>query len=567
MMKKFTKLWCGGILLFSWMLLGIQNVYGQVSTVTTTTSFSVNNGSGLTTFNFQNSNPYPIIIDTVYSQVYSGSGSSTFYLWYNLTPVNGTPSGAIPTTTGWIAVDTEVVNISSGSIHPVLTNVGLVIPANTTVGMAVGGFIGVNGTSSGSMGYYSIPSSSGTVTFTTNGCSIIAGTNVSYGATSYNSTPTFYPRGFVGSISFEKQGVPDNAGIDSLLTPNPDSSFCSGEQEIKVRLRNFGLNSLDSVRIYWSLDGQQYGPLLYNTHVDSMSSPDNWAIVSLGTYDFPFNVDRSLKVWTSMPNGTPDNQVENDTLSSTIRSDMQNVTANIVPGDTAICQGTSIILDAGNQPDGVIFIWSNGALTQQTAVDEAGVYDVMVQSAQGCIAYDTVTITVNPQPIAGTFGVVDIGGSNFQFTPSGMQYVTNYHWNFGDGNSLNASYPVMEGHHYAQSGTYAVSLTVSNSCDSITLNKQVFVQPTTGINELAGQEGFIRIFPNPATNQVTIQAKGERKLERVAIYNLLGQKIKMVNINDAKSYQLDVTGLASGSYNLMIYTDKGQVVRKLNVLK
>lgn len=564
---KLKKLSRKGCFLFL-LLCIVENVHSQQTwNVTTTTSYTANNGNGIATFNFENTNAYPIIIDSVFAES-TYSGDCTFYLWYNLTPINGQPAGAIPTTTGWIAADTEVVNIASTNTQQaVMTDVGLVIPPNTTVGIAVGGFNGVNSTTSGAMRYYTLSAGSGNTTFSAGGCNIITGDDVSYGSTSYTSTSYNYPRGFVGSIVFEKQGVPDNAGIDSILNPNPDTSFCSGVQEVLVRLRNFGLNTLDSVKIYWELDGQMYGPINYTTPVDSMSSPDNWAIISLGNIDFPYSVTKHLKVWTSLPNGVGDNQVENDTLDVYITPDMQNVTVEITPGDTAICRGSSMILDAGQQPSGSIFIWSNGAVTRQTSVSQPDSYSVIVQSSQGCFAYDTVVITQNPQPIAGDFGIVDEGGNDFKFTPVNMQNVTNYHWDFGDGDTLNVSTDAPQTHHYAQTGTYAVSLTVSNVCGAIPINKQVYVQPPMGIGELTDVAKVLKVYPNPANDKLNIRTQvANIQLESVSIYNMLGKRVFVQNLKGA-AVQLSLAQFPTGIYQVRIQTTKGFANSKIEIVR
>src|SRR5690606_36529300 len=287
---------------------------------TTTTSFSNNNGSGITTFNFENTNAYPVVITDV-SAVLRTSGSNTFYIWYNTTPVSGAPAGAISALPDWIAVDTNVMTSTSGSTsnqseEPWFTGLNLIIPPNTVYGIAIGGFNGTNSTSSGSMGYYTIPSGSGTIMFSGGGCNIIAGDNISYGATSYTATTYFHPRGFVGSLTFEQLAVPDNAGIDSLIAPDPSVAFCSGYQDVTVRLRNFGLNAVNSVDINWSIDGVLQPPVSYaGVPLDPVTGTNTTAAVTLGTVFFPFNTPVALKVWTSMPNGVADNDNDDDTLS------------------------------------------------------------------------------------------------------------------------------------------------------------------------------------------------------------------------------------------------------------
>lgn len=362
---------------------------------------------------------------------------------------------------------------------------------------------------------------------------------------------------------------PDNAGVTTLVSPDSDGTFCSGTQEVKVLVSNLGKNGLNSVNVNWSVDGvlQTGQSLTFSPSIDSINAPKHDTVISLGYVDFPYQTSVNIKAWTSQPNGVPDTDSSDDTLNLDVTSNMLGVTTHIRPQDTAICEGSSVILDAGLQPAGVIFIWSNGAITQQTAVSQSGTYVVTVQSAEGCFAYDTVTVTVNPQPIAGTFGVVDIGGGNFQFTPAGMQNVSNYHWDFGDGDTLNSQYANMQGHHYTQSGTYAVTLTVSNGCGSIAITIQVYVQPTTGIKDVDAVAGALKVYPNPASDKLNIKSVATNvQLQQLSIYNMIGKKVYTKTLQGGNAV-ISVASLPAGVYQVIIQTNKGTANSKLEILR
>lgn len=364
-------------------------------------------------------------------------------------------------------------------------------------------------------------------------------------------------------------GTNDNLGVDSLLSPS-DSMFCSYEsKDIKVRVRNFGANTVSDFEVHWSVNGVLQAPYTYNGNpLPNAAHPDsNFVELVIGTYSFPFNINRDFKIWTAVPNGNSDEDASNDTLQSTIFSAMEGVITNIIPGDTAICAGSSVILDAGQQPAGSIFIWNNGAITQQTAVSQPGSYNVTVQSPQGCFAYDTVTITQRPQPIAGDFGIVDEGGNNFKFTPVNMQNVTNYHWDFGDGDTLNVSTDAPQTHHYAQTGTYAVSLTVSNVCGAIPINKQIYVQPSMGIGELADVAKVLKVYPNPANDKLNIRTQvANIQLESVSIYNMLGKRVFVQKLKGA-AVQLSLAQFPTGIYQVRIQTTKGFANSKIEIVR
>lgn len=69
----------------------------------------------------------------------------------------------------------------------------------------------------------------------------------------------------------------------------------------------------------------------------------------------------------------------------------------------------------------------------------------------------------------------------------------------------------------------------------------------------------IRIFPNPAKDQVSISGK---HIDRVIVYNLLGQRVLDTRVTD-QVLQLNTTQLPAGSYSLQVITAEGSSAHKL----
>jgi subtilisin-like proprotein convertase family protein len=159
-----------------------------------TTNFDANNGNFLVTYNFRNNNSYPVTLYGINGQT-GAAGSSNVEAFYNLTPVSAPPA-AISTATGWASVGKATIAGIGGVLQPFLTGLSLVIPANTTYGFAVQA-------DGPAMDYSTL--TPGNYVFTTDGCSIITGTNIGYGGSLAPEAPTFTPRGFIGSMLF---GVP-----------------------------------------------------------------------------------------------------------------------------------------------------------------------------------------------------------------------------------------------------------------------------------------------------------------------------------------------------------------------
>jgi PKD repeat protein len=124
-------------------------------------------------------------------------------------------------------------------------------------------------------------------------------------------------------------------------------------------------------------------------------------------------------------------------------------------GATTFCQGGSVTLSA---PDGMTYVWSNGATTQTIEVTTTGNYTVTVKTARGCTATsDALAVTVNPAPAANFTFTVNGATVVFQNTSTGA---TTFAWDFGDGSTSTAA---SLSHTYATAGSYTVCLTANTA--------------------------------------------------------------------------------------------------------
>jgi parallel beta-helix repeat protein len=298
-------------LFISLLLLTALTGRAQTTTISTASTFSNNNGSGTTTFNFQNTNPYPIIITDV-SGVTGTSGACVAEIWYKTTPISGAP-GAISTANGWIQSQTGtftgVANTTTTTLQPFLSNGSLLVPAYTTYGMAV---------FATGQRYSTI---TGTPVVSAGGCNILSGTNISYGGGTPPTAPTNSPRGWIGSLTFNAiPQVPDNAGVHTLIQPG---LYCAGNQDIKVLVENAGTNIINGVQVGWSLNGAPQTPVNYTTPIDIFGSTNgNTAEVTLATNMLLGSGPQHIVAWTYLPNNTTDTVTGNDTLDITIQASL-----------------------------------------------------------------------------------------------------------------------------------------------------------------------------------------------------------------------------------------------------
>lgn len=366
-----------------------------------------------------------------------------------------------------------------------------------------------------------------------------------------------------GQIYQFKPLPPIDMKADSIVVATP---FCSNSsQPVSARVKNLGTATIDSVKVYWSVDGVLQTPVTYNAApIGNVVSSSNTALVPLGSVFFATAAPRQIKAWTYQPNGLPDAVPANDTVSAPVASGLEGVEVHILPGDTTICQGTNIVLDAGSFNKNPIYIWNTGSLSQTITIDDAGVYSVKVQNTDGCFDRDTVTVSVHPNPLVNSIAVVDNGGGMFTFNIIGAQNINEYSWDFGDG--ATASGPGPQVHIYSAPGEYTVVVTLKNDCGEITTSRLLAIGGGTGLNDLNALQRDLKMYPNPSKGLVTITHNGKLKMKNVTLSNLVGQKVQHLENVNSEKVQINTEGLASGIYNVTIETDRGTVVKKLEVL-
>lgn len=98
-------------------------------------------------------------------------------------------------------------------------------------------------------------------------------------------------------------------------------------------------------------------------------------------------------------------------------------------------------------------------------------------------------------------------------------------------------------------------------------NYEVYEDGTTGIGKktLAGED--VRVYPNPASDLVYIDAAGSISIRSVTCFNYLGQVVLKTQPQSRSKIVLNVSGLSAGVYLADIYSDQGKVSKKFTVVK
>ncbi|HIA13024.1 MAG TPA: PKD domain-containing protein, partial [Flavobacteriales bacterium] len=226
----------------------------------------------------------------------------------------------------------------------------------------------------------------------------------------------------------------------------------------------FGYKSIDTIHVSFYVNS------LIDTNLPFLCAGDTllWDVpLDTSLYSFLWSdssTDSTLQIYQA---GTY-SVVVTDTGGCAFYSDTNIVfidsfplTASLGPDDS-ICLGNSIGLTQGvAQAD--TYLWCNGLTTPEILPSTTGIYCLTATDTNGCIAEDSVLITVKGEAPTANFSMdTTCFGEISSFTDlSTVPFpynIVNWTWDFGDGNSSTATDP---SHYYDSVGVYNVSLSVT----------------------------------------------------------------------------------------------------------
>lgn len=232
------------------------------------------------------------------------------------------------------------------------------------------------------------------------------------------------------------------------------------------------------------------------------------AYASAGTYTVTLTATNS--------GGYSQSQTQTITVTGSTR-------VNLGP-DTAICEGTSVTLNAGA---GSSWIWNTGINVQTITVRTAGPYMVNVTNG-ACSSSDTIVVTVTPSLTPQFSYAVQqgCGPVPVKFKDASLATCSNtvaqWRWDFGDGYTSSQQNPL---HNYLNAGTYKVILkatdnrgfykydtqavVVNASTITVKLGNDTTVCGSTLLTLDAGNPGATYAWSTGETTQkITVSASG-----------------------------------------------------------
>lgn len=218
-----------------------------------------------------------------------------------------------------------------------------------------------------------------------------------------------------------------------------------------------------------------------------------------------------------------------------------------INGPSSICIGVSRTLTLTSEAEFEVVRWRrngteiSGAIGKTLAIEEGGSYHAIVRYTGGCL-FETAKFEV--ESLAKPSGEIAVDG-NILRAPEGN---LTYQW-FRNGDIIDGA--IQRTLTVNQIGEYAVELTNEADCiqrlESVTVTISGLFNPGILVSE------ELKIYPNPASSEVEIQALGDLKFAEnsMRIYNSSGKEVssnvEVVHQSPSK-VTLAISRLAAGTY-------------------
>ncbi len=260
-----------------------------------------------------------------------------------------------------------------------------------------------------------------------------AATPVSTVTTDIENSPRNATTPDIGAFEFNK--LSDDIGVVSIITPS--KPLQPGINDIKVVIRNFGLNTLTTCTVGYQI-GSTMHTLTYFGNIATLGFDTVTFTSTSGSggtsqqYNFT-GITETIKVWTSMPNNVFDSVATNDTATNTLCTGITGAytidPAGSGPNNFISIPAALSKLNCGGVYGNVVFNLAPGTYTGQylipTIIGTSDTSTITFRSANGNAS--SVKLTFSPT----------LASSNYVVYLQGVKYINFTDLTFENTNTVN----------------------------------------------------------------------------------------------------------------------------------
>lgn len=217
----------------------------------------------------------------------------------------------------------------------------------------------------------------------------------------------------------------------------------------------------------------------------------------------------------------------------------------IISGDTVLCQGDNIILDAGNTLSSFSYRWSNNETSQKISISQGGTYAVRVTDMNGCMKSDTIKITEVP------LARFDLGRDTTIHANENLVLKTNSNYQSYSWSNGSSSDTLVVNVSSFGLGEHEISLIVmdQNGCSSSD-TIQITINSSLGDISLDGNTN-IRVYPNPCKDVLFLNVNSIQNDIEFSIFSEQGMLLSN-KVFDNLVEQIDMSNYPIGIYFIAV---------------
>ncbi len=155
-------------------------------------------------------------------------------------------------------------------------------------------------------------------------------------------------------------------------------------------------------------------------------------------------------------------------------------------------------------------------------------------------------------------------GEPVELTYDGTAGNNSYFWSFSAGVTPEYATQANPQVTFTQAGTYHATLYVENSAGSGFYTMPITVEGCAGV--LDHGLGY-KIYPNPATTQLTIEVDVEAAIEEIALIDAMGRMVLRQTLENQGKNTLDISAFPSGMYVIQLLGSTKRITESLWIQK
>jgi hypothetical protein len=155
-------------------------------------------------------------------------------------------------------------------------------------------------------------------------------------------------------------------------------------------------------------------------------------------------------------------------------------------------------------------------------------------------------------------------GVPLQLTYDGTGTNNQYFWSFSNGVVPAYSTEANPTIHFEQTGTYHVTVYVENAAGTSFYTQEITVEGCAGL--LDHGMGY-KVYPNPASTQLTVEIEGQASYENLELFDAMGRVLVRESLNDSGKNTIDLSNIPSGMYVVRLLGKAQQATESLWIRK